>query len=253
MSRLLSLAAIFCFLIPSALAQDPLKTLPQTYKLEFENAWVKVTRVHYGPREKIPEHDHTLLASAYVYLNDGGPVIFRHVGLPYGAVTRPATKTGSFRLYQGLKETHEVENPNDVPSDFLRVEFKTQPIAVATLRGRFHREDYPAGENYHKVQFENGQIRITRLVCAPHKKLEVSTNAAEPALFIALTPARLTASAQKSGAARLSLEPGQTKWLDAGQQEQFENLNDMPAELLRFDFKTKPILEPSGKLNPHHQ
>src|SRR6185436_2600772 len=100
MSRLLSLAAIFCFLIPNALAQDPLKTLPQNYKLEFENAWVKVTRVHYGPREKVPEHDHTALASAYVYLNDGGLVIFKHVGLPYGAVTSPATKTGSFRLYQ---------------------------------------------------------------------------------------------------------------------------------------------------------
>lgn len=250
MNRLLRLVAAVCFLLPSALAQDPLRALPQTYQLEFENAWVKVTRVHYGPHEKIPAHDHTQMASAYVYLNDSGPVIFKHIGLSYGAVTRPATKTGSFRLYQGLKETHEVENPNDAPSDFLRVEFKTQPLGEKNLRGRFHREDYPAGENYRKIQFENEQIRITRLVCAPHKKLETAANATEPTLLIALTSARLTVSDQKSGAARLNLEPGQTRWLATGQREQIENLSDAPAELLRFDFKTKPMAEPSGKLKP---
>lgn len=251
MRRFLRLIAAVCLLMPSALAQDPLKVLPQAYQLEFENAWVKVTRVHYGPHEKIPEHDHTPMASAYVYLNDSGPVIFKHIGLPYGAVTRPATKTGSFRLYQGVKETHEVENPNDAPSDFLRVEFKTQPLGEKNLRGRFHREDYPASENYRKVQFENEQVRITRLVCAPHKKLEIVANSTEPALFIALTSARLAISDQKSGAARLNLEPGQTRWLATNQREQIENLTDAPAECLRFDFKTKLMAEPSGKLKPH--
>ena len=252
MNRLLPLAVATYFLMPGLLlAQDPLKSLPQAYKLQFENEWVKVTRVHYGPHEKIPAHDHTQMASAYVYLNDSGPVIFKHIGLPYGAVTRPATKTGSFRLYQGLKETHEVENPNDVPSDFLRVEFKTQPLGERNLRGRFYREDYPAGENYRKVQFENEQIRITRLVCASHQKLDVTASSTEPTLLIALTSARLNVSDQKSGATRLSLEPGQTRWLAINQHEQIENLNETVAEFLRFDFKTKPMTEPSGKTNPH--
>lgn len=246
MHRLSRLIAAIFFLMPSALAQDPLKTLPQAYQLEFENDWVKVTRAHYGPREKIPEHDHTPLASAYVYLNDGGPVIFKHVGLPYGAVTRPATKAGSFRLYQGLKETHEVENPNDVPSDFLRVEFKTQPIAVATLRGRFHREEYPAGENYQKVQFENEQVRITRVACAPGKKLNVVANASWPALLIALSPAHLSASGQKSLSAGLKLEPGRTAWLSQGQQMQLDNLSQTAAELLQIEFKTRPV-DPTTK------
>jgi hypothetical protein len=67
-----------------SLAQDPMKVAPQAYKLEFENEWVKVVRVHYGPRENIPAHNHTERASAYVYLSDGGPVIFKHIGLEYG-------------------------------------------------------------------------------------------------------------------------------------------------------------------------
>jgi hypothetical protein len=170
----------------TAPAQDPLKLLPQAYKLQFENDWVKVVRVHYGPREKLPAHEHTQTASAYVYLNDGGPVIFNHIDQVYGAVTRPATKAGSFRLYRGLQELHEVENTSDLPSDFLRVEFKTDPVNEKSLKGRYYREEHPAGEIFQKVQFENEQIRITRLACAPGKKLDISTDASEPTLLIAL-------------------------------------------------------------------
>jgi hypothetical protein len=144
-----------CMLFGSASAQDPLKVAPQAYKLEFENEWVMVTRVHYAPYEKIPEHYHTERSSAYVYLNDGGPIIFKHVNLPYGDITRKETKAGSFRLYKGLKEVHTVENPTGVPSDFLRVEFKTEPVNDQSLRGKFYREQYPPGENFRKMQFEN--------------------------------------------------------------------------------------------------
>ena len=54
-----------------------------------------------------------------------------------------------------------------------RVQNRT--IDEKTLRGRFFREEYPAGENFQKVQFENEQIRITRLVCAPGKRLDMDT------------------------------------------------------------------------------
>lgn len=78
-------------------AQDPLVVSPDAYPLEFENAWVKVVRVVYGPTVVIAPHLHTERASAYVYLNDGGPILFKHEGLPYAGVTRPATKAGSSR------------------------------------------------------------------------------------------------------------------------------------------------------------
>ena len=148
--RALMFATTFFHFAVVAFSQDPLKVAPHAYKLQFENEWVQVTRVHYGPREKIPAHDHTRWPAAYVYLNDAGPVIFRHVGWDHPELTRPATKAGSFRLSPTLavKETHEVENLTDIPSDFLRVEFKTQPVNRKSLRGRFYRGNYPAGENF---------------------------------------------------------------------------------------------------------
>lgn len=230
-----------CLLASQALAQDPLTALPQAYKLQFENEWVKVTRVHYAPKEKLPPHQHTQSASAYVYLNDSGPVVFKHIGLAYGAVTRQPTKDGTFRLYQGLQEIHEVENLSDLPSDFLRVEFKTEPVSEKTLRGRFHREEYPAGENFQKVQFENEQIRITRLVCAPGKTIELSTNATEPTLVVALIPSTFKVNGSNAKSTAMKLEKGQTTWIPVGQQHRFYNAGGTPAEVLRFDFKTKPI------------
>ena len=245
---LMLLGLTACALFWTVSAQDPLKVAPQAYKLEFENEWVMVTRVHYAPYEKIPEHYHTERSSAYVYLNDGGPVIFKHINLPYGDVTRKETKAGSFRLYKGLKEVHAVENTTGVPSDFLRVEFKTEPINDQSLRGKFYREPYPPGENFRKTQFENEQIRITRLVIASRANLDVSSSATEPALLVSLTPARFKARGQKSKAAQISLEAGKTHWLGVNQQQQLENVGASAAELLRFEFKTKPV---AGQTKPH--
>lgn len=202
---------------------DPVKTLPDSYSLQFENDWIKIVRVRYGPFAKLPAHAHTPRASAYVYLNDAGPVLFRHVGEKTFAATRPATQAGSFRIFRGIEEIHEVENTSGIPSEFLRVEFKTDPKDVSTLRGRYFREPVAAGENLEKVQFENGQIRITRLLCASGTSLRVVTPETEPALLLELTAS------------------GREHWIPAGRSETLENGNSEHRELLRFDFKTSPI------------
>jgi hypothetical protein len=238
MYKLFCVAVLLGFFVMRGLAQDPLVVAPQAYKLQFENDWVKVMRVHYAPHEKLPVHQHTETASAYVYLNDSGPVVFKHQETTYGPVTRQPTKAGGFRLFRAVPEVHAVENLSDLPSDFLRVEFKTDPKDENSLRGKFYREEYQAAKNFQKVQFENDQVRITRLVCSAGKTLNVSTNAKEPALLVALSPATFKVS---GGAASLHFELGQTTWLDLNQQKQIENTGKSPAELLRFDFKTPPL------------
>lgn len=244
MKAVLGLLLSLALWVPFAQAQDPVKVAPQAYQAEFENAYVKVARVRYAAHSKLPEHDHPAFGTAYVYLNDSGPVIFKHIGLSYGAVTRPAVKAGSFRLYKGVKETHEVENPSDTLSDFLRVEFKTEPAKDQnSLRGKYFREDVPAGENLVKVQFENEQVRITRLVCAVGKRCEVKAAATEPALLVALTLAPV---------AQLKLVAGKTRWLAAGKMLQLAGMPDGAAEWLRFDFKTPPLKNTgAGKADSH--
>jgi hypothetical protein len=250
--KIFCLAAILGLLAIPGFAQDPLKVAPQAYQLQFENDWVKVVRVRYAPHEKIAVHDHTPTATAYVYLNDSGPVIFKHRDTTYGPVTRQPTKAGGFRLYRGIQEVHEVENTSDLPSEFLRVEFKTEVKNENSLRGKFFREDYRAGENFKKVQFENDQIRITRLVCAPGKKLDVYTKANEPTLLVALTEANFKATRSNGKNENLTLGLGQTEWVAINQQE-LENAGKAPAELLRFDFKTRPLSKEELEKKKKHE
>jgi hypothetical protein len=242
--RTLGLASVFVAGVAAvAWGQDALKTLPESYKLQFENDWVRIVRVHYEPLAKLPAHTHTELATAYVYLNDSGPVIFKHVGTDYGPATRPPTKAGGFRLYRGLEELHEVENTSPLPSEFLRVEFKTDPKEPRSLRGKFFRESYPAGENFEKIQFENVQVRITRILVAPGKSVTVSTKETEPSVFIALTAATFDVMPTGGGSSGhpLTLAMGQEHWVDRTSDAQVKNQGTEAAELLRFDFKTKPL------------
>jgi len=66
-------------------------------------------------------------------------VLFKHVGGKGTVAKRPETKAGAFRVYRGLVEIHEVENTVDVPSEFLRIEVKTESLEPATFRGKLER------------------------------------------------------------------------------------------------------------------
>jgi hypothetical protein len=81
------------------------------------------------------------------------------------------------------------------------------------------------------VQFENVQVRVTRLVIAAGQQLDVRTTAHEPSLLIAVTT---------GGALAL----GQERWMDTNASEPIRNAGTEPIELLRFDFKTAPIRDP---------
>jgi hypothetical protein len=203
-------------------AQEGTVTLRRNYQVQFENAWVKVTAVRYGPNEKLPGHTHTPNPSAYVYLNDGGPVIFRHVGGP--AATRAATRAGAFRVYRGLEEVHEVENTSSIPSEFLRVELKTEGRDPATFRGKFLRPAAPSKDAV--VHLDHPQVRISRLWVSPGQRLEIET-ADEPALLIALSSAA-------------GLNAGQHQWLPARRSSELSNPGPSPIDFLRFDLKTRP-------------
>ena len=204
--------------------QEGVATLPANYRLQFENEWVKVTSVRYEPMQKLAPHTHTPNPTAYVYLNDGPPVIFRHIGGKGTAATRPATKAGAFRVYRGLVEVHEVENTGNAPSEFLRVEFKTAAKEPGSFWGKFERPAVPNPTA--TVHFDHPQLKISRLWVEPGRELDV-TAGTEPALVIAL------------GAAD-GLKPGQVRWVAPSAATRLRNTASTATDFLRVDFKTGP-------------
>jgi hypothetical protein len=218
-------ALVFVMLAGGVVAsQEGATTLPDNYKVQFENSWVKVTSVRYEPLQKLAPHTHTPKASAYVYLNDGPPVIFRHIGGKGTAATRPATKAGAFRVYRGLEEVHEVENTGRAASEFLRVELKTAPRQPASFVGKFERPATPGAKPL--VQFDHPQVAISRVWIQPTREIEIAASV-QPILVIALAP----------GA---GLVTGETKWLDTSTKARLRNASASPVDLLQFDFKTTP-------------
>jgi quercetin dioxygenase-like cupin family protein len=204
-----------------ARAQDPTKSLPDSYKVELDNNYVTVIRVHYDAGAKLAEHTHPPGTTAYVYLNDSEGVIFSHVGGSNRAVTRPPVKTGAIRIAAGQEEHHTAENTSATPTDFLRIVFKTDNAGVRNLRQRLAPTE---------VEFANKQMRITRLRVKPGQNLLIETKES-PALRIAM----------REGVKDWNTPPPNfLRWLDKGTSEEFAVTGDFPVDIIKIDFLTRP-------------
>jgi len=96
---------------------DPLKLAPKNYKLEFENNQVRVVRVHIGPHESVPLHQHGL-NRVTVYLTDQN---FKAT-LQDGKVDEVHHKAGE--ALWGTPLTHKEENLSDMPFEAISIEIK---------------------------------------------------------------------------------------------------------------------------------
>ena len=192
----------------SVRAQDPTKALPDSYKVQFENDFARVVRVHYAAGAKLAEHTHPAGTTIYVYLNDSDGVVFKHSGNNNRAVTRPPVKAGAIRISTGPEEHHTAENSSKEPTDFLRIWLKTEQAG-----GRNSRR-MPPTEN----EFSNKQMRITRIALEQHD--EQTITAREPALLI-------------------ELPSGHEQWLDAGASRPIANHDPGTVNYVRIDFLTK--------------
>ena len=120
-SRLFWAVVFVAFALHVVLAQDPTKVEPKRYKLAFENDWVQVVNVHYGPHEKSVMHDHP-----------GGVVVvltaahLRFTGQD-GKIKEVYAKPGESRWYPPFK--HQVENLGDTSYDAVYIGIKSKSIA----------------------------------------------------------------------------------------------------------------------------
>lgn len=108
--------------IAPAMGQDPVKVDAKHYKVEFENAQVRVLRIAYGPHEKSVMHGHP--ASLAVFLTDGS-VKFT---LADGKTLASDVKAGMVQWNAGGK--HLPENVGDKPFELILVELKGKHAAA---------------------------------------------------------------------------------------------------------------------------
>ena len=102
--------------VPSVLAQDPVKVDANHYKVEFENAHVRVLRIKYGPHEKSVMHRHPNAVAIFV-TDVNGKFTF-----PNGTTQDINSKAGQTQWTPaGL---HLPENTSDQSFEVILVELK---------------------------------------------------------------------------------------------------------------------------------
>jgi len=196
---------------------DPTVVLPDSYKQEFENDWVRIMRVHYEPKAKLPEHTHAAGATVYLYFNASPGVLYSHAGgIPN---TRPRVKPGGIRIGSAPFEHHTVENLGDTPTDFIRILLKTEFVDSKTPNSRMQ----PAQKEY-----DHPQLHITRIDVPPGTKTRIE--------------------AKNFPLLRVAWVPGETEWklaghdpyrfLDKGAAEDFEATGAVPMQLVTIELKS---------------
>ncbi len=117
----MSLTGSLCLAVSTATAQDPVKVDPKHYKVEFDNAQVRVLRINIGPHEKTASHEHP--SSVVVCLTDSNNKVTPEGGKP----RESKEKRGIVTWLAGGK--HVVENMGDQLFEAILVEVKGKPAA----------------------------------------------------------------------------------------------------------------------------
>ena len=121
MSRLLVSLLFMLSIGSAALAQDPIKVDPGHYKVEFENAQVRVLRINVGPGEKSIMHRHPNAVA--IFLTDlNGKFTF-----PNGTTEERNSKAGD--VIWTPATVHQPENVGTAPMEIILVELKSRTPA----------------------------------------------------------------------------------------------------------------------------
>jgi len=112
------LVSLFC---AAAFAQDPTKVEPSHYRLAFENEYVQVVNVHYGPHEKSSLHAHM---GGVVVVLTAGHLRFTDEN---GKVTEVLAKPGEPRWFPPFK--HKVENLGETSYTAVYIGIKNKRLS----------------------------------------------------------------------------------------------------------------------------
>lgn len=193
-------------------AGTPKGTSKTDSKVEFENAWVRIVRVHYAAHEKTRYHDHPSTPTVYVYTTDGGRLRILH-DEKEEPVIRPAVKANGIRFNRGAVEHHQVEEMDGVASEYLRIELKVEPIDLPEQDVRRAPGD--------STPYENGMVRIVRVACEAKSVCPASAHRDGPAVEVIGSHFR---------------------WCGANDRE-YSNAADAPISIVRVELKSKPALK----------
>jgi hypothetical protein len=152
-----SFVCSLCLTAASLPAQQPEKVSPH-YKVEIDNAWVRVLRVKEPPHAKIPLHEHP--AAVNITLTDAW---VKSTGAD-GKATVAYRKAGTVGYNEASK--HSEENLSDDPLEAVVIELKQGPAHTPPVE----LDPVKLDAEHHPVELENDRVRVIRTILPSHVK-----------------------------------------------------------------------------------
>lgn len=228
----LIIAALFAtvisiFAAQTTIAQDPVKVDAQHYKVEFENAQVRVLRINYGPKEKSVMHQHP--AGVAIFVTDA----HSKFTLSDGKTEERHSKAGEVMWTPA--GSHLPESLSDKPFQVILVELKGGKAAAKSASAAAE-DAVKAAAKHHKVEFENAEVRVLRGNIGPHEKTQMHGHPANVVIF--LTDGHLKSTLPDGKTEEAQAKAGQIVWREPVKHES-ENLSDQPFEAIVVELKAK--------------
>src|SRR3954447_1400311 len=157
MVRVLSLLGLSAIAMLSAIAQDPATVDSHIAKIEYEDARVRVLRVHYAPGQSLGMHDHPSRAGLCLTACD------LLITAPDGSVSPAQSPAGQWFWSEPTR--HSIRNNSEQPIETIEIEFRNAnapavPVAV-TPNTVTPPEPVPVeAEPFHRPVYQNQYVRI---------------------------------------------------------------------------------------------
>ncbi len=222
---LLSLTSAFvsCSTVSKDIVSHATVADPEHYKTEFENEYVKVLRVKYGPRERSPMHSHSKLVGVHL-TGAKGKFTSRD-----GASQIRTIKAGD--VGEGPAEVHMVENLTGEKWQTILVEFKKRfPHGLSKLK----RDATRVAPTHYKTEMENDWVRIVRVKYGPNEQSHMHEH--NPGVVVFLDSTKHQLINEDGSKVDADFSAGDVIWADAATHRAI-NLESKPLELVLFELK----------------
>ena len=167
----------------AASAQDPVNLAPTLYKVEVDNAWVRVLRLKLGPHETTPRHSHP--PEVLVWVNhDPGRTLFR-----------PAAT--------GVEENLSSEPLEEIVIELKPGRTQADPIAL---------DPVALDPDHHLVVVDNEYVRALRTILEPGLKSPLHEHPHYVVIYV--TELHTTMELGDGRIVDNPRQPGETAWRD---------------------------------------
>ena len=224
-----SLIAISLCFVLSACSQNDGNTIltstlaaPEHYKVEFENEYVRIIRVRYGPGESSAMHSHESFVGVTL---TGGQSNF--TGLDGTSEIRPAGRPGD--IIDGDLNPHAVLSVSELEQESVFVEIKRR--YPATDQNTPNAVEADPGNA--KIELERSDIRVVRIKSPAGHETPVHSHKA--GVSVALTDMNVAATSVSGEVTQMKRPAGDAAWSEARGAHRGKNLSDKPLEVIFFE------------------